>query len=271
TASVWETLRDIAAAGRAVPTFVDGKWSVVWDDPDAPVVQHFTPANSSGFTGQRAFLEEIHALRVRFINEKKGYLQDERIVYDDGYNKNNATKFLGIEFPGVTDPDQIWKLGRYHLAQLKLRRETYELTTDWEHLVCTRGDRVRVTHDVPKWGLGFGRVKIVRANGLKITLTDYVAMEAGKNYVIRFRLKDGTSSLRSVVNEPGTLNEITLVADGGEPDPEPGDLYQFGEMGRESTILRVKAIRPGPDLSARLTLEDDAPEIYEADQGTIPD
>ena len=271
TASVWETLRDIAAAGRAVPTFVDGKWSVVWDDPDAPVVQHFSPANSSGFTGQRAFLEEIHALRVRFINEKKGYLQDERIVYDDGYDKNNATKFLGIEFPGVTDPDQIWKLGRYHLAQLKLRRETYELTTDWEHLVCTKGDRVRVTHDVPKWGLGFGRVKIVRANGLKITLTDYVAMEAGKNYVIRFRLKDGTSSLRSVVNEPGTLNEITLVADGGEPDPEPGDLYQFGEMGRESTILRVKAIRPGPDLSARLTLEDDAPEIYEADQGTIPD
>lgn len=268
SASVWETLRDIAAAGRAMPTFVDGKWSVVWDDPDAPIVQYFTPANSSGFTGQRTFMDEVHGWRVRFINEKNGYLQDERIVYDDGYDKNNATKFEGIEFPGVTDPDQIWKLGRYHIAQLKLRRETYELNTDWEHLVCSRGDRVRVTHDVPKWGLGFGRVRAIR--GRRVALTDQVAMEEGKTYVIRFRLANGSSALHTVVNEPGVLQEITLAEKPGEPLPEAGDLYQFGLMGSESVVLRVQAIQPGPDFSARLTLVDDAPAIYQADQGAIP-
>ncbi|WEX11918.1 host specificity factor TipJ family phage tail protein [Chelativorans sp. AA-79] len=265
--SVWETLRDIAAAGRAVPTFVDGKWSVAWDADDALVVQHFTPANSAGFVGQRDFDEDVHAWRVRFINEREGYLQDERVVYADGYSAANATKFEGLEFPGVTNPDLIWKLGRYHIAQLKLRRETYELTTDFEHLVCTRGDRVRVTHDVPKWGLGYGRVKSV--SGDRIILDGDVTMATEGSYAIRFRKNDGSSLLRHVVtDDSGTTNEIVLVPGGDAP--EPGDLYMFGVVNSESVVLRVKAIRPGTDFSARLSLVDDAPAIYLADQGAIP-
>lgn len=264
--SVWDTLKAICAAGRAVPTFVDGKWSVVWDDPDAVVVQHFTPANSSGFQGQRAYIDMPHAFRVRFVNEQNNYLQDERVVYDDGYDETNATRFEGLEFPGVTDPDLIWKFGRYHIAQLRLRRETYNLSTDFEHLVCTRGDRVRVTHDVPKWGLGFGRVKAV--SGDTITLDGDVTMEVDGDYVIRFRQGDGTSVLRSVVTDAGTNSVIELVA--GGTAPEVGALYMFGVTGIESVVLRVKAIAPTADFAARLTLVDDAPAIYQADQGTIP-
>ena len=32
-----------------------------------------------------------HAFRVQFRNADKGYQQDERIVYDDGYDETNAT------------------------------------------------------------------------------------------------------------------------------------------------------------------------------------
>jgi hypothetical protein len=60
--------------------------------------------------------------------------QDERIVYDDGYDASNATLFEGIQFPGVTDPDLIWKHGRFHIAQARLRPEKITLSVGWENL-----------------------------------------------------------------------------------------------------------------------------------------
>lgn len=266
SASVFETLRDIAAAGRAAVSLRDGKWGVVWDAGATDIVQHFTPRNSSNFQASRAYADMPHAWRVRFLNEQQGWLQDERIVYDDGYNESNATKFEGIDFAGVTHPDLIWRHGRYHIAQLRLRRETYELDTDFEHLVATRGDRVRVQHDVPIWGLSAGRVRAV--DGQEVTLDEPLTMEAGTTYTLRFRLADGGTLERNVVGLAGAFATVTL--DGAGDVPETGDLFMAGEIGQESVVLRVLAVTPRQDLGARLILVDDAPEIANADTGTIP-
>lgn len=162
--SVYDALADIASAGRAAVVFKDGKWSVIWDEKALPIVQHFTPRNSWGFASERSYRDAPHAWRVRFINEAKGWLQDERIVYDDGYSAANATKFEGIEFPGVTKSENIWRHGRFHIAQLRLRPEAFTISVDWEHLICTRGDRVRVSHDVMLVGLAAGRVVSLAGN-----------------------------------------------------------------------------------------------------------
>jgi hypothetical protein len=71
--SVYDKLCDIAAAGRAVPTFIDGKWGVIWDRPTDSIVQHFTPRNSWGFQGQNPYAQQPHGWRVSFINEDNGY------------------------------------------------------------------------------------------------------------------------------------------------------------------------------------------------------
>ncbi len=265
--SVYDRLTELAAAGRASVSFRDGKWGVVWDVAGSDIVQHFTPRNSSGFSSVRAYADLPHGFRVNFINRDNNYLNDERVVYDDGYTEANATKFEGIDFPGVTDPKLIWKHGRYHIAQLRLQRETYSLTTDFEHLVCTRGDRVRVNHDVVLWGLGAARVKAVSAGG--VTLDDTLPMEAGKTYSMRFRLADGSSLVRTVAGVDGEFTDFTFSDTGSLP--AAGDLVQFGENGMESVVLRVKSITPQADLSAKLELVDDAPAILTADTGTIPD
>ena len=194
--SVWSTLKDICAAGRANPTFIDGKWSVIWDDADAPVVQHFTPLNSRDFSASRGYPDKVQAFRVRFIDADNAWQQDERLVFADGYNRNNTERYEVIEFPGVTNRDLVWKHARYHIAQLKLRREVYQITTDFEHLACVRGDRVLLTHDVPKIGAGFGRIKTVAGN--RVTLDTAVTLQAGQTHVLRIRLADGTSSLRRI-------------------------------------------------------------------------
>jgi hypothetical protein len=270
--SVYDTLKDIAAAGRATVLLRDGKWSVAWDDPESEIVQHFTPRNSWGFSGRRTYKTMPHALRIRFVNEQAGYKQDELIVYADGYSADGAggtvqaTLFESIELPGQTNPDNVWKHGRFHLAQAELRPEVYTLNADIEHIVCTRGDRVRVNHDVAMWGLGSGRVKSV--DGLMLVLDEPVTMAADKAYSIRFRLQDGRSSLAEVVTAAGEHRtiEISSVA----IPPEADDLFMFGEVDSESVVLRVLGIRPGSDNSAVLMLVDDAPEISMADHGDIP-
>lgn len=267
-ASVFDTLADICAAGRAVPIFKDGLWSVVWDEQDTPVVQMFTPRNSWGFEAQREFRDLPHAWRVRFINEKRGWREDERIVYDDGFTAENATRFEGIEFPGVTDPDAIWKHGRYHIAQLRLRPETYTLNVDFENLVCTRADRVRVAHDVMLVGITSGRVTAVDAGSQTVTIDEIVMMESDKLYQVRFRRADGALHLRSITTVHGETTVLHFT--GAGELPAVGDLFTFGEAGRETGVYRILAIEPQDELTARVTLVDNALGIYDADSGTIP-
>ena len=95
--SVYETVADIAAAGRGFICFVDGKWSVRWWNPNDPIVQHFTPRNSWNFSSERFYVNKPHALRVKFLNEDKNFKEDERIVYADGYAAGNATIFESVE------------------------------------------------------------------------------------------------------------------------------------------------------------------------------
>ncbi len=275
--SVRECLANIAAAGRASPSVTDGKWSVVQDKAQTVPVQHFTPRNSFGFSGQKVFGDIPHAFRVRFVNRDEGWEQDERLVFDDGYDETNATKFEGLELSGVTDPEQVWRDGRYHIATARLRPEVYSFSSDIEHIVCTRGDLIRFTHDVPLVGLMSARVKSVTDDGgspadaTAVTLDASVTMEAGKSYAIRFRKSDGTSLVKNVVTSAGDTTTLTFETPFTlSTAPESGDLAMFGEADQESMELLVKSIEPQSDMTAHITCVDAAPAVHTADTGTIP-
>ncbi|MCK5518376.1 MAG: hypothetical protein KAI61_03090, partial [Alphaproteobacteria bacterium] len=272
--SVREVLQDVAAAGRASPTLIDGKWAVVEDKLQTVPLQHFTPRNTFKFKGEKAFDERPDALRIRYINREDGWMQDERLVFDDGFSADTATKYETLELMGVTSPEQAWKDGRYHIATARLRPETYSFYADIEHIVCTRGDLIRFTHDVPMFGLMSARVKSVSIDNdtiTAVTLDADVTMMTDTNYVVRFRKADGSSPVISVVTNVGTTSILTFTTPCVvEVGPEVGDLVLFGESGQESVELIVKSIEPVSDLSARITCVDAAPGVYDADQGTIP-
>jgi len=270
--SVWETCADICAAGRASPSLSGGKWGVMMDEADKPIRQHFTPRNSWGFESSRMLTIKPHAWRVRFINEDQDFQQDERIVYDDGYSASNATHFEGLEFPGITDPDLVWKFGRFHIAQLGLRPEEYAFNCDLEHLACQRGDLILVSHDVPMWGLGWGRVKEVLSDGgvkVGVVLDERLVVESGKSYNLRFRLEDGTSYVRAVSADPGETDEFAFTETTTE-NIQVGDLSIFGEVGTETTRLIIKGVDRDVNYTAKLICVDEGPAIYTADSGTIP-
>jgi predicted phage tail protein len=274
--SVFSALRQIAAHARATFTVRDGKYSIVREVEQTVPVQHITPRNSSGYQGTKQFLDYPHALRVQFVNAAANFQEDEVIVYDDGYNASNASKFESLELPGCTSASQAWREGRYLIAAGRLRPEEHVVNMDIESVRCTQGDLVRFSHDAISIGLASTRIRTMTLNVGSITeifLEDQVQFEAGKNYALRVRNAFGTSTVISVLNPGNTItDQVTVTSLLGYVGSgiRDGDLVMFGESSLESAPMIVKRIENGPDFTARLTLVDAQSGIYTADSGSIP-
>lgn len=270
--TVWELLRQICAVGRASPGMTDNQYTVIEDIEQTIPIQQFSPRNSWNFSGSRVFPDIPHALRIRFDDETNDYKEEEVSVYDDGYTSVNATLYETLDFFGVVNHDHIWKLARYHIAVMRLRSETYIFDTDIEHMVCTRGDLVRITHDVLMVGLGQGRIKTISTT--RISIDDTISMEAGKTYGFQFRRSDGTFKTCTITTSVGKKEAGTLLVINPELAaqdlPSVGDLAFFGESGTQSSNVIISRIEPGPDLTARLYCIPYNQGIYTADTGTIP-
>lgn len=280
TASMWDTLADIAAAGRAAPTQINGKWSVVIEKERDLPASYITPRNSFDFRAQRFFISPPHGWRISFPNENEGHRFDERRVYRDGYNDGNATLFESLELPGVTDPDQIYKLARFRLAQGMLQQERWSFKQDMEFLTYKRGDKVSITHDVLLLGLSYGRIKSVVTSGsdvVGVTLDEEVSMEMGKNYGLAIRNIANARVTGAVFNSEVPTKVLTFVTaipgvgSPAQPAIDEGNIFGFGILGQESDYASVISIIPDSDLRAQITAVPYRPAIFNADTETIPE
>ena len=273
--TVADTLREVAQAGRASPAMLDGQFSVVTENSlsGAPV-QHFTPRNMVSFSENRNFETLPHALKVQWVDPASGWLDTERIVPDDGYTTTTATTFRRLDIAGVTDSDQAYKLGRYHIARARLRPSQFVIETDFEHLDCIRGDWVKLNHDAILVGLAAGRVTGLTMNGSDLAgvTVDQECPMAAATYGIRFRKSDGSTVTRTITTAAGNQTTLDFTADivSGDPMPAVGDLFLFGTSGSESIDCVVVEIEPLDELHARVTLVDAATAVLTADSGTIP-
>lgn len=254
--SILEVLRDICAAGRASPAMIDGKWSVVIDEPKTNIVQHFTPHNSWGFEGSKILPKMPDGLKVNYFDEDEEFQEAEIIVYNTGKNANNAELFESISLPGVTKKSLAIDHARWHFAQAKLRPEIYKLNCDIEYIVCNRGDRVKVLHDIPMWGIGSGRVK-TKISSITFELDEQVLIDITKPYTIRFRTQTGASVERTVSMSGVTSGYISQVTVTESADSvTPGDLFMFGELHKESQDLIILGIETSSNKSALITMVD---------------
>lgn len=265
--SVRDILQDVANAGKASPAYVDDKWTVVIEQTRSTIVQHFTPRNTRNFAGRILYNELPEALRIRFFNKNADYREDERVVFDDGFNAANATTYQVIDLPGQTNPDNVYKLGRHYIAAARLRPEIFTFEVDIEHLIALRGDLCRLTHDVPRIGQMSGRVVSRAIN--TIVLDEPVTREAGKTYTLRVRETITNTSLALTVAAVGTtVTSNTVDVTSGGSSVNAGDLFQFGEQSLESLEVLIAGIEYIDDLAASVTCVPYSPDIYNS--ATIP-
>ena len=281
SSTVEETLKEVCKAGRGSPSQIDGKYGVIIDQEKTTIAQYFTPNNSSGFQSTKTFIEQPHAYRASFINEDEGYISDEVIVFNDGFDSVTASRFESLKFFGVTNPDQVFRLSRYFQKVSKLRPENYSFFTDIENLVCTRGSLIRVNHDVTEWGRGFGRVKSIIESGppgdiFQIVLDSEVTFDTSGSHVLRVRRLDGTElgGVPFVVTDiaAGQSTNVLTIESGTPIEEGPAlikGLAMFGVVALESVELVVAGIRPKGDLGAQILCFDYDEDIFD-DSEIIP-
>lgn len=185
--TIGELCQNVCATGRGAPTVIDGLYSVLLDDEDKVPVQMFTNRNADRFQATRAWVDLPHALKVQYMSEVT-WNREELIVYADGYNDQNATKFESLQLAGIVRPPQVWRFGRYYLAASFLRRERLSFSVDVENLVCQRGDLVRVAHDHLLQNFA---ARVREVNGGVLTLDAYLATELFSEELPRFPANQG--------------------------------------------------------------------------------
>lgn len=255
-------LNQVSRSAQASLNVINGKYGILIDKYKSVPVQLFTPRNSWGFQSSRSYSETPTALRVKFVDAGLDWNIGEKVVYADGYVEETADTFEELDTFGCTNHEQAWRYGRYMLAQAKLRQENISIMVDFEHLVCTRGDFVKLQYDIMKVGGTPCRVKTVVGN--KITTNDNFVTVPDTSYGYIFRNASGIFEGTMVILNS---DEANLTGD----LPEEGDLLVWGELERTTIDCIVKSITPNDDLSATLLLVEKADAIYDAEStDTIP-
>jgi hypothetical protein len=269
--SAWDRLTDIAATANAVPATPNGIYTVVVDEARPTVAQHFTARNLTDVRGEKSLVARPHALRVRWPDEQARGQWSERIIYRQGYNATTATRFEVLDLPYTTNARAAVMRARRLLWQAELRPEIYYGTADFEHLVCTPGDRVKVAHPTMLWAVGSARVHALATSGSNttgITLDAPLTMDGAESYTIYCRLADGTDATIAVDTVAGDQTDLTFTTPvATATGPQVGDLVTLGEP----VDLIVRNIDSQDHLSATISFLDYSPEIFDADAGPIDD
>ena len=272
--TMFDRLKNIATTGRASPAYKDGYFTIIWDrdTSEEPPVQIISPRNARNFQATKLYQNLPHALRVHYIDSQADYSEDEIIVYREGYDSTNATRFEQLDTLGVTTQEQAQKEGKYHLNQVSQRNEKFTVEMDFENIIFTRGDIVLLSYDIIEIGIKWGRIKSIVTNengeATSIEIDELCPFEEGVTYGVQVRKQNGTIASSQVEN-PGAgeyhnLDLITPLA-----DINIGDLVLFGKFGEESLRCKVLQVDYSYNLNATVTLIPEAPTVNEV--GEIPE
>ncbi|MBX9667298.1 MAG: phage tail protein [Candidatus Obscuribacterales bacterium] len=271
---LWNALEDIGRAGRAMVIRKGGIYIAAVDisathDDGPKVVQTFNRANSSGFKMVTNRDYRTHAWRINWLDPSDDNNQGQVIAFakysDITYSSTNATRYKVADAKGITTREGAKREGRRLIAEEYYRStKQYELTTDWEGLLCTKNDLVHVSNSAGLIGITGGYITELIMDGgdvVGIKVDQGCTMEVGKTYQVHLREQlTSTPIIREVVNDgAGLYYELELetgIYAFDHPSLEVGSLFCFGEEDKVTRLMRVSKIERMTDHNARLLLDE---------------
>lgn len=281
--SVFDAARIVASCGYAKP-YMSEIWGVVRDydrSAEAPV-QIFTPRNSSGFQWTKAFARPPEGFRVNFRDATQDYESRQISVFRPGVSSDTG-RLEQVTYEGLVTEAEVTARALFDQSQTDLRDVFYTLDAPAEAIVCRRGSLVGVQHDSLDAQTGAGRVIDITLNGaglitslvldsavpisnepdlLSVTdmlaVPDMLALGRPTGAAIR---RDGSRTAHALSNATGMSDTLVFATPIAATGINIGTLVTTGPLARELLRLIVFSVAPKEDLTATLTLVDEAPGI----------
>ena len=294
---VEDVLTMIASCGYAQPYWSD-TWGVILDHDRSgePPVQVFTQANSRGFQFRKALARLPDGLRITYRSDDDDYSNKQVMVYRTDGVQHDTSRIEQVTYDGLVSEAKIEARGTFDLRQAEYRSTFYSLEAPVEYIKARRGSLVAVQHDILTRHAASGRINSINTSGSNIVsivldteieipstydFTDIPDVLAEDDILsldklgCTIRHADGSISTHEISNTAGFTSTITFTTpfanqtmmagpfdSGTVYEIEAGCLVAIGPMGREYLRLIVTEIMPGEDLTARLTMVDEAPELW---------
>lgn len=270
-----DILNKILQCAQAKVILRGGKLSIWHDIAQANPVALLTPKNSSNFEATKVLNNRVNAVRIKWNDPAADYKETTSEVYLQGESASADDDIQDVELFGLTNHDQVFKLGRYLLATVRLRPETYKLKVGIEHYNLPFGARVLLASDVLAVSdacgrtIGNGSDELGAYCVIDEILAPQTSIESPNEnpYYMRVQnVQSGAISLRPIYRNAEATNRIRFADNGALPPI--GSIYAIGELETLDCIIIGKEI--ADDDTCQLTLAAYDENIYNAISAPIP-
>lgn len=284
-----EVIDTILSTCRSMRVLNQGKYSVVIDKPRTIPV---TILNNHNFLrdsrkNTKEFRELPDGLKIKFINRRLNYTEDEIFCMYDGKSADDPyAKLESIQMVWQTNPDQVWKNGRYELAKRKLRPESFTAEVGIEGNLIEIGSLVSIQDDTILVGIGDGgEIKEIQLNASNTYVTGIdidgliEVSDIDHEFAIKTVHADGIHDPVICINKvsipaAGFYSHFDFVTPILATDlqcPNIGDIVSFGIYGMETLDVLCFSKKDSGNETFSFVFSPYEPGVYTADSAAIPE
>jgi len=256
--TVWEALRTITTPFGAEPLPVGPVMSVVQDGVKSVRSALFTDANiiEDSFSVGYGWDQEGAAdgVEIEYVEPKD---------FSKAYTRYPTGSLRPDQYtlPGVTNATHAAQYARLTWQRRQSQRQTASFDTELEGLLLQLGDRIGISHNVPKWGDGG---QIIGVSGNTLTLDHDLDWSGGSKQMLISKADGSVAGPFSVIR--GTA-DYKAVATGTLPTIHVDDEYDYNRFafGSSTTLVRdfiVTTVSPQGENTVTVEAMNYAPSIF---------
>lgn len=266
--SLLDMLSAISLAGRGTASWANGQLGVVWDAPDQPEVSVFGMSNieRGSFEIDYATDNLADEIVVSFINPELDWQQDTVRVTVPGVT--SPVKTRTIQLFGCTNRAQAARAANLYAAANAYRNRRYRWRSDFEAMTVSRGDVLRLSHDLASYDYS-GRF-IEGGDASTLVLERAVPLYTGGSWIVIVK-PDGSFGTYAVDGGAGESDTLTLASPlpfdpWADVDHPPYDYkWLYGATETPGRLVKIDAIRPLDETHVEVSAIDEDLNYYAAE------
>lgn len=256
--TVWDALRTISTPFGAEPLPLGAMMSVAQDGVKAVRSMLFTDANilEGSMAVDYSFDEEgaPDGIEIEYLDPKD---------FRQSYALWPSTSLRPDRFalPGVTNATHAAQYARLSWQRTQSQRKRITFDTELEGLILQLGDRIGVSHNVPKWGDGG---LVVSVSGTTLTVDHDLDWTGGTKQIL-LRKPDGSVTDPVTVTRGARDNQVVLPSLPTTINYDNDLEYTSFAFGSATTLVRdfvVISTKPNGENTVSVEAVNYAPDIF---------